>query len=120
MNPLTITPLDRKVLAWVILLLGALLTGGGLTGVWLQGLFYEKGFPTAATVGEVRNAFTWPTLFTTLGALTVGGILFGSPITLGWSSRRRWLVYVGFVVLVLGAAALCGHVAANRVAKILN
>src|SRR6476646_6158486 len=102
MSSIAITPRDRKVLAWVILLFGALLTAGGLTGVWLQGLFYEKGFPTAATVGEVRNAFTWPTLFTTLGAFTVAGILFGSPITLGWLSRRRWLVYVSFVVLVLG------------------
>ena len=120
MDSITITPRDRKLLAWLVLIIGALLTAGGLVGVWLQGMFYERGFPTAATFGEVRSAFTWPTAFTTLGSLVVAGVLFSSPVTATWSVRRRLVVFVCFGLFVLVAAAVCGHLATSRVAKILN
>jgi hypothetical protein len=120
MSSIAITPRDRKILAWIALVVGALITASGLVGVWLQGMFYERGFPRAATFGEVRSAFTWPTMFTTLGALIVTGVLLASPITAGWSPRRRLVVFLCFGAFVLAASAICGHLATNRVAKLLN
>src|SRR5262245_3542783 len=120
MDSSTITPRDRKVLAWLVLIIGALLTAGGLVGVWLQGMFYERGFPTAATFAEVRSAFTWPTAFTTLGGLVVAWALLSSSVTAAWPARRRLVVFVCFGVLVLVGSAVCGHLATSQVAKILN
>lgn len=120
MSSIVITPRHRKILAWIVLFVGALLTAGGLVGVWLQGMFYERGFPTAATFEEVRSAFTWPSAFTALGSLIVAGVLFTSPITAGWSSRQRLVGFICFGAFVLVAIAICGHFATSRVAKILN
>lgn len=120
MTSISITARDRKMLSWILLLIGALTTAGGLFGVWLQGLFYRGGFPTAATFGEVRSAFTWPTALTTLGSLIVAGVLFASSITASWSPRRRLVVFISFGVFVLLACAVCGHFATARVANILN
>ncbi len=120
MRSVTITARDRKAVPWIILVFGALLTAGGLFGVWLQGTVYQDGFPTPATFGEVRFAFTGPTAVTTLGTLVVSGVLFSSSITAGWSPRRRLAVFVCFGVVVLLACAACGHLATARVAKILN
>jgi hypothetical protein len=120
MTKFPMTPRDRKILAWIVLVVGAISTLGGLFGVWLQGLFYRGGFPTAATFGEVRCAFTWPTAFTIFGCLTVASVVFASPITVSWAPRRRLVAFVSFAVLVLFACAVCGHLAAARVAGILN
>lgn len=120
MDFITVTPRDRKVVAWLVLIAGALLTLGGLVGVWLQGQFYERGFPTAATFGEVRSAFTWPTAFTTSGSLIVAVVLLSSSMPAAWSARRRLVVFLCFAAFVLMAATVCGHLATSRVAKILN
>ena len=120
MTALTFTPRDRKAIPWILLVIGALLTAGGLFGVWLQGMLYQNGFPTPATFGEVRFAFTGPTAVTTLGSLIVSGVLFSSSITAAWSPRKRLAVFVCFGVFVLLACALCGHFATARVARILN
>jgi hypothetical protein len=120
MSSIVITPRDRKILAWIALVVGAGLTAGGLFGVWLQGRFYEGGFPTAATVGEVREAFTWPTAFTTAGSLIVAAVILSSPLTGSWPTSRRFATFVIFAVLVLVACTVCGHFAGSRVAKILH
>lgn len=120
MSSIVITQRDRKILAWIALVIGALLTAGGVFGVWLQGWFYEGGFPTAATVGEVRDAFTWPTAFTTAGSLVVTAVILSSPLTSSWSTSRRLATFVTFALLVLVACTVCGHLAGSRVAKILN
>jgi hypothetical protein len=120
MTAFTITPRDRKAAPWIVLVIGALLTASGLFGVWLQGMVYQNGFPTPATFGEVRFAFTGPTAVTTLGSLIVSGVLFSSSITAAWSPRKRLALFVCFGVLVLAACALCGHLATARVARILN
>jgi hypothetical protein len=120
LSMITMTPRDRRILAWIALVVGVLLTAGGLAGVWLQGMFYEGGFPTAATFEEVRSAFTWPTMFTTLGTMVVTGILLASPLTAPWSSRRRLVVFICFCAFVLATSAICGHLATKRVANILN
>ena len=118
--PLFLTARDRHIVAWILFFVGALMTAGGLLGVWVQGLFYEGGFPTPATFGEIRLAFTLPAAVTTLGSLMVGGVLFASSITASWSPRRRLLVFVCFGGLVLLGCAVCGHLAAARVERILN
>jgi hypothetical protein len=105
---------------WFVSLVGVLLTAGGLFGVWLQGRFYEGGFPTAATVGEVRAAFTSPTAFTTAGSLVVGAVILASPLTSSWPTSRRYIAFVAFALLVLVACTVCGHVAGSRVAPILR
>jgi hypothetical protein len=105
---------------WLILLSGALLTGLGLFGVWLQGSFYEGGFPTPATVGEVRAAFTWPTAFTTAGSMIVVAVIMASPLTNSWPTRRRLVGFAVFGLTVLIACFVCGYFAGNRVAGILN
>lgn len=117
---ISISARDRRILAWIALVVGALLTAGGLFGVWLQGMFYEGGIRTAATFGEVRAAFTWPTMFTTLGTLMVSGVLLESPLTATWSSRGRLVAFICFGAFVLAASVICGHLATSRVAKILN
>ncbi len=120
MSTLSITARDRKILSWIILVLGVVTTIGGLFGVWLQGAFYRGGFPTPATFGEVCSAFTLPTAFTSFGCLTVGGVLLASPVTVSWSPRRRLVIFVSFGILVLLACGVCGHLATARVADILN
>jgi len=105
---------------WFVSLVGIVLTAGGLFGVWLQGRFYEGGFPTAATVGEVRDAFTWPTAFTTAGSLVVAAVILASPLTSSWPMSRRYVAFVTFALLVLVACAICGHFAGSRVARILH
>jgi hypothetical protein len=120
MMTFSMTARDRKILSWALLVMGALATLGGLSGVWLQGAFYRGGFPTPATFGEVRAAFTWPTAFTTFGCLTIAGVLFASPITASWSPHRRLVVFLAFGVFVLLACGVCGHLATARVAGILN
>ena len=120
MSTPNIKPRDWKVPAWLVLVVGVLLTIAGLVGVWLQGMFYARGFPVAATFGEVRAAFTWPTMITVLGTLIVTGVLFASPVSAAWSFQRRVAVFISFGVIVVIASAACGHLAAVRVAKILN
>jgi hypothetical protein len=105
---------------WFVTLIGLLLTVSGLFGVWLQGWFYEGGFPTAATVSEVRAAFTWPAANTTAGSLFIAAVILASPLTAPWTARRRLAVFVVFTVLVLAACFVCGYFAGDRVAKILN
>ncbi len=119
MMPLSNTSRDRKIFAWLLLVVGLLITVGGLFGVWLQGSFYRRGFPTAATFGEVRMAFTWPTAVTTFGSLIVSGVLFSSPITAKWTPRRKLVTFIFFAVFVLLACAVCGHLATTRIADIL-
>ncbi len=102
------------------MLIGVLLTTGGLFGVWLQGLFYRGGFPTPATFGEVRAAFTWPAMFTALGSLMVAGVLLASSLTTAWSARRKLVALFVFAVFVVLGCVLCGHLAAVRVAGLLN
>ena len=101
-------------------LIGLLLTAGGVFGVWLQGSFYHGGFPTAATVAEVRDAFTWPTAFTTAGSLVLSAVILVSPLTASWTRTRRLIGLVLFAVFVLAACFVCGYFAASRVANILN
>lgn len=96
MSSIIITPRDWKILAWIALLFGALLTAGGLVGVWLQGLFYEGGFPAPATVDEMRMAFTLPTAVTTLGSLIVASVLLTSSLTAAWTPTRRLGALIGF------------------------
>ena len=115
-----VTGRDRKVLAHLVLIFGLFLTLAGLFGVWLQGRFYERGFPTAATFGEVRLAFTGPTTFAMLGSLLVSWALLSSPVTAAWSARRRFMAFCCFGVFVLLVAAICGHMATSKVAGILN
>ena len=105
---------------WFVALVGFGLTTGGLFGVWLQGRFYEGGFPTAATVGEVRNAFTGPTAFTTAGSLVVAAVILASPLTSSWPTSRRYVAFVAFALLVLVACTVYGHFAGSRVARILH
>ena len=105
---------------WFVSLVGVVLTAGGLFGVWLQGRFYDGGFPTAATVDEVRQAFTWPTAFTTSGSLIVAAAILASPLTATWPSSRRVVAFVVFALLVLVACTVCGHLAGSRVSRILH
>lgn len=120
MAPIVITPRDRKLLAWIVLTMGVILTAGGLFGVWFQGVVYEKGFPTPATVGEVRAAFTLPAAVMTAGSLLVATIILASPLTDLWTRTRRIAALVSFAVFVLVACTICGHLAGSRIAKILN
>lgn len=113
--------LDTNKGAWLfVALIGLLLMAGGLFGVWLQGRFYEGGFPTAATIGEVRDAFTWPTAFTSAGSLILAAVILVSPLTVTWSVKRRLSVLGLFALFVLVACFIAGHFAAGHVAKILN
>lgn len=111
---------SHKVAWWVLAFVGVVLTVGGLFGVWLQGVVYERGFPTPATVDEIRAAFTLPTAVTTAGSLVVSGVILGSPLTASWSATRRLVLLLGFSALVLAACVVCGHLAGSRVAPILN
>jgi hypothetical protein len=120
MGSLLITARDRRAVPWIVLSIGLLVTAGGMCGVWVQGLFYQGGFPTAATPGVVRDAFTWPTLFTTLGTMIVSGILLAGPLGPHWSHRRRVGAFLCFSALVLITVSVCGHLAMRRVAAILN
>jgi hypothetical protein len=105
---------------WFVCLVGSLLTAGGLFGVWLQGRFYDGGFPTAATVGEVRDAFTCPTAFTTAGSLVLAAVILISPLTVSWTTTRRLVGFISFALFVIAACVACGYFAGSRVAKILN
>ena len=100
--------------------MGIILTAGGLFGVWLQGVVYENGFPTPATVGEVRAAFTLPSAVMTGGSLLVAAVILASSLTGAWTKTRRLAVLFYFAVFVLVTCAICGHLAGSRVAKILN
>lgn len=117
---IVVTPRDKKLLAWIVLILGVILTSGGLFGVWLQGLIYKNGFPTPATVNEVRLAFTLPAAVTTAGSLIVASSILESSLTKSWTTTRRTVVFVSFAVFVLIVCAICGHLAGSRVATILN
>ncbi|HVY71432.1 MAG TPA: hypothetical protein VHH73_15975 [Verrucomicrobiae bacterium] len=120
MSAIIITPRDQKVLAWFFFVVGLLFTAGGLAGVWLQGMFYKGGFPTAATFGEVHSAFTWPAAFTSLGTLIITGDLLASPLTLNWTLRKKFAALAAFEALVLMAIGVCGYLATWRVAGILH
>jgi hypothetical protein len=117
---MTITPRDQKLIAWVAVIIGIILTVGGLFGIWFQGLVYEKGFPTPATIGEIRLAFTLPTVVTTTGSLLVAAVILASPLTAYWTTKRRFMAFICFAVFVLVLCSICGYLAGSRVAKILN
>jgi len=110
----------HKAVWWFVLSIGVVLTVGGLFGVWLQGAFYHGGFPTAATVDEVRNAFTFPTAVTSSGSLIISSVILASPFTASWHVHRRLTILVCFGVLLLVACGVCGYVASGRVAPILK
>lgn len=113
--------LDTHIAAWwFVSVVGAVLTASGLFGVWLQGPFFEHGVPTAATVGEVRAAFTWPTAVTTAGSLVIAAVILASPLTSSWTMSRRYVAFFIFALLVLVACGVCGHLAGSRVAGILR
>jgi len=113
--------LDTNKGAWAfVTLIGSLLALSGLFGVWLQGSFYRGGFPTAATLGEVRGAFTWPAANTTAGSLFIAAVILASPFTASWTVKQRLSVFVVFAVSVIAVCFVCGYFAANRVANILN
>lgn len=113
--------IDQNKGAWMLVALaGLLLTAGGLLGVWLQGRFYEGGFPTAATVGEVRGAFTWPTIFTSAGSFVSSAVILDGPFTASWTLTRRLFGLIAFAAVVLTATAVGGYLAGSRVAPILN
>ena len=99
---------------------GVLLTTSGLLGIWVQGLFYERGFPTPATFEKVRMMFTLPAAVTTLGSMVVAGVLFGSTLTTSWSLSKRLVIFICFGVIVILGCTVCGHLATARIAKILN
>ena len=105
---------------WFVSLIGFALTAGGLFGVWVQGRFYERGFPTAATVSEVRQAFTWPTAFTTGGSRVVATVILSSPLTASWPRSRRVGAFVAFALVILMASFVCGHLAGSRVSRMLH
>lgn len=115
-----ITARDRRILLWIVLFSGVLLTAGGIFGVWVQGLVYQGGFPTPATCGEVRMAFTLPAAMTTLGSMIVSWVVFASSCTASWSPRKRVAVCICFGLIVMSGCVVCGHLATARVAKILN
>jgi hypothetical protein len=52
--------------------------------------------------------------------MIIAVVIFTSSLTSGWSSRRRLVVFMCFAFFVLAACAICGHLAACRVAKILK
>jgi hypothetical protein len=110
----------RKSAWWAVAVAGVVLTAVGLFGLWLQGAVYEKGFPTPATIGEIWVAFTLPTAVTTAGSLILAAVLLASPLTAAWTPTSRFGAFISFTVLVLVACAVCGHLAASRVANILN
>ena len=120
MAPTQITEREGKILSWIALLVGVLLTITGLFGVWVQGLFYRGGFPTPATFGEVRMAFTLPAAVTTLGSLIVTCVVFASSIALTWSPRQKLTVVVCYGVIVLLGCGVAGHLATTRIASMLN
>ena len=120
MPALPLRPRDRLVIAWVAVAVGVLITLAGVLGVWTQGLFYQHGFPTAATPGEVRQAFAWPALFTSLGSMIVSGALLAAPLGQSWSPRRRLTAWSTFGTVVVLATFLAGHLAMLRVAEILH
>ena len=115
-----ITARDRRILSWIVLSGGLLLTAGGIFGVWVQGLFYQGGFPTAATFGEVQMAFTLPVATTTLGSMLVSWVVFVSSCTASWSPRKRVGVFICFGFIVMLGCVVCGQLATARVATILN
>lgn len=117
---LNISSRDRKILEWIALVVGVLLTVAGLFGVWLQGSFYRGGFPTAATIGEVRQAFTWPTAFTTAGSLVVVAVILCGTLAASWPTSQRFVAFINFALFVLLACAACGHFAGSQVSNILN
>jgi hypothetical protein len=117
---LTISSRDRRILEWIALWVGALLTAAGLCGVWLQGRFYHGGFPTAATIGEVREAFTWPTAFTTAGSLVVAAVILSGTLTSSWPPRLRLVAFILFGLFVLLACTVCGYFAVSQISTILN
>ncbi len=110
----------NKAAWWFTFVFGVTVTLGGLFGVWLQGRFYEHGLPTAATVDEVRQAFTLPTTFTTCGSLIVSAFILSSPVTSDWPMIRRTIALVAFALSVLLATAICGYFAGSRIAPILH
>ncbi len=80
----------------------------------------EGGIPVAATIGEVRAAFSWPTAFTTAGSLVVAAVILASPLTSLWPTSRRYIAFATFALLVLATCTVCGHYAGSRVASILR
>ena len=120
MTTLSLSARDRSIISWLIFAIGILVTLGGMLGVWIQGPFYERGFPTAATPEEVRQAFTWPTLFTTTGSMIASAILLAAPLGPSWSPRRRTVLFLSLATFVVLATLVCGHLAMRRVAGILN
>lgn len=120
MTTLSLSARDRRVIPWLVFAIGLLVTSGGMLGVWVQGPFYERGFPTAATPEEVRQAFTWPTLFTTTGSMIASAILLAAPLGPSWSPRRRTASFICFAVFVVVTTLVCGHLAMRRVAGIVH
>jgi len=105
---------------WLILLTGVGMTLAGLFGVWLQGPFYNGGFPTAATFDEIHVAFTWPTAFTACGGMLLTTVILVSPFTRAWNQRGRFVVLAVFVFLLLLACHIAGLLATRWVEDMLT
>ncbi|MCB1128594.1 MAG: hypothetical protein KDM81_19010 [Verrucomicrobiae bacterium] len=113
MDKLIITERDRVVVAWLVLLFGALLTAGGLLGVWIQ---EPLQLPTPLTFGEVWFFFSAPAALVSSGTVVVSALIFCSPITAAWPIWRRLVVIVCFGLLVVAGCCLCGYLATERIA----
>ena len=106
---------NKRALARVGLVLGSLLTLGGIFGIWFQGPFYRAwGYLVPE---DFKYAFILPAATTVAGALMLAPVILCSPLTTGWTPARRTIVYIGFFLGVLVLCVIAGNVAAAGIEK---
>ncbi len=111
-----VSPAEQRTLAKIGLMLGTLLVMGGISGVWLQGPFYG-GYWDFIVKEDLKASFVLPAAVTTSGCLLLAPVILCSPLTAGWTARRRTMTYIGFFAGVIALIAAAGTIAAAGVEK---
>ena len=108
----------RKVIWRIVSILGVLISGCGMFGVWLQGQFWTVFIN--ATFSEVRDALTWPVMFTFTGGTMIVSSLLVGPFTERLSQGCRLALCAGYCVISLIAFSWLGTLAAKAIEPLLR
>jgi len=115
--------------AWLLLVSGLAAFCFKLSGIWLQGEFWD--IPTNYLVmadqllhSEVVESFCLPTMVTSVGGLAIAWVILASKLAEKFSNKRKDLAFMVFalvyVVAVFVPAKIAGDKMWNKAQKVLQ
>jgi hypothetical protein len=109
----------QRQIAWFVLIYGFVVMGGGIFGIWMQGMFWDVSANYLVMAdqllhSEVVESFCLPTIVTSVGGLAIAWVILASKLTERFSSKRKNLIFVVFVVVYVVAVFVPAKIAGSK------